>query len=71
MDLGQASGDSLKTIFSTITGGWSIGSLTSSTRGHDMAVDANGNPHMFVHVFPGVGTTPTGDHVVTSYTTQV
>ena len=56
----NGSGDSLKTIFSTITGGWNIGSLTSSTRGHDLAVDANGNPHMFVHVFPGVGTTPTG-----------
>ena len=56
----QGTGDSLVTIFSTITGGWDIGSLTSSTRGHDMAVDANGNPHMFVHVFPGVGTTPTG-----------
>ena len=27
----QGTGDSLETIFSTITGGWSIGSLTSST----------------------------------------
>jgi len=56
----QRSGDSLITIFENITGGWFIGSLTSSTRGHDMTVDANGNVHLFVHVFPGVETTPTG-----------
>lgn len=56
----NVSGDSLVDIFDFITGGWDIGHLTSSTRGHDLAVDANGNPHMFVHVFPGSGTTPTG-----------
>lgn len=56
----NGTGDSLKDIFSTITGGWTIGNLTSSTRGHDLIVDLNGNPHMFVHVFPGAGTTPTG-----------
>ncbi len=56
----NGSGDSLVDIFVAITGGWDIGHLTSSTRGHDLAVDANGNPHMFVHVFPGTGTTPTG-----------
>jgi hypothetical protein len=55
----QVSGDSLKTLIANESG-WSVGSLTSSTRGHDMEVDANGNPHMFVHIFPGVGTTPTG-----------
>ena len=57
----NGTGDSLVTIFDQITGGtWSIGNLTSSTRGHDLAVDANGNPHLFVHVFPGTGTTPSG-----------
>jgi len=57
----NGSGDSLVTIFDQITGGtWSIGHLTSSTRGHDLAVDANGNPHMFVHVFPGTGTAASG-----------
>ena len=41
--------DEFETIFSTITGGWSsvAGFLY---RGHDMAVDANGNPHMFVRI---------------------
>jgi len=52
----NASGDSLKDIFANITSGWTIGHLTSSTRGHDLALDANGRPHMFMHVFPGKGT---------------
>ena len=47
----NGSGDSLVDIFDMITGGWDMGHLTSSTRGHDLAVDANGNPHMFVR-FP-------------------
>lgn len=64
----NASGDSLKTVFSLITGGWDIGHLTSSTRGHDLAVDLNGNPHMFVHVFPGTNTTPTGGTTAGDFT---
>jgi hypothetical protein len=57
----NVSGDSLVTIFDNVTGGtWSIAHLTSSTRGHDLAVDANGNPHMLVHIFPGTGTTAAG-----------
>jgi hypothetical protein len=57
----NGSGDSLVAIFDLMTGGtWDIGHLTSSTRGHDLAVDANGNPHLFIHVFPGTGTTPSG-----------
>lgn len=63
----QRSGDSLVTIFENITGGWSIGSLTSSTRGHDMTVDANGNVHLFVHVFPGFETTPTGGTMAAAF----
>ena len=62
------SGDSLVTVFDFITGGWDIGHLTSSTRGHDLAVDVNGNPHMFVHVFPGTNTTPTGGTTAGDFT---
>ena len=51
----NVSGDSLKDVFVDITG-WTIGHLTSSTRGHDLALDADGRPHMIMHVFPGKGT---------------
>ena len=64
----NSSGDSLVDVFDMITGGWDIGHLTSSTRGHDLAVDVNGNPHMFVHVFPGTGTTPTGGSTAGEFT---
>ena len=54
----NVSGDSLKDIFDNITSGWTIGHLTSSTRGHDLALDANGRPHMIIDMFPGKGTNP-------------
>ena len=50
----ETSGDSLRTLLTPT--GWTLGHLTTSTRGHDLAVDANGNPHIFMHVFPGTGT---------------
>ena len=58
--LDNSSGDSLKDIFDQITGGtWNIGNLAmTSTAGFDLAVDMNGNPHIFGNIFPGEGTDP-------------
>lgn len=52
----QNSGDSLIDIFRNYTGWATIDHLTSNLSEFDMAVDANGNPHMLLNIFPGAGT---------------
>jgi len=61
-------GDSLKDIFADITG-WTIGHISSASRGHDLVVDALGRPHMLLNLFPGAGTTPTGGSSAGDFTT--
>ncbi len=54
----QRSGDSLIDIFRNYTGWATIENLTSNLSEVDIAVDANGNPHILLNVFPGAGTVP-------------
>lgn len=65
-----ATGDSLIDLFDIITGGtWTLGNIAMTSSGSfDLAVDANGNPHIMGNVFPGQGTDPDGTSPAGNFT---
>jgi hypothetical protein len=65
-----ATGDSIMSYFDAITGGtWDLGNIGMTSSGSfDLAVDANGNPHIMGNIFPGQGTTPDGGTTAGNFT---